>query len=214
MVDWSAIAIVFSVYAAAVVIPGPNFVAVTHKAVAGRRSDALALVAGIVTVNLFWATCAILGIGMVFAIFPWLAVGVRLAGAAYLIWFGLRLVVSARANPLGSTSPNEGASVSCRVPARYRDKYREPEVHRLLCGGLFLSGAHPRFHADVLRDACYCRYISDVLVRSSRARSIAHGDRDGVSSREGMDRPHLWRAHDCAGNTAGIALTKCPAQPI
>ncbi|MGF6478451.1 threonine/homoserine/homoserine lactone efflux protein [Paraburkholderia sp. JPY419] len=67
MVDWSAIAIVFSLYAAAVVIPGPNFVAVTHKAVAGRRSDALALVAGIVMVNLFWATCAI----------PWYRNGVR-----------------------------------------------------------------------------------------------------------------------------------------
>jgi threonine efflux protein len=105
MVDWSAIATVFSVYAAAVVIPGPNFVAITHKAVAGTRSDALALVAGIVTVNLFWATCAILGIGMVFAIFPWLAVGVRLAGAAYLIWFGLRLIVSARATPSGARYP-------------------------------------------------------------------------------------------------------------
>jgi threonine/homoserine/homoserine lactone efflux protein len=96
MIDSAAVATVFSVYAAGVVIPGPNFVAVVHKAVSGRRADTLALVAGIVTVNLFWATCAIFGIGMVFAIFPWLAVSVRLAGAAYLIWFGLRLVVSAR----------------------------------------------------------------------------------------------------------------------
>jgi len=100
MVDWSAIVTVFTVYAAAVVIPGPNFVAITHKAVTGTRADALALVAGIVAVNLFWATCAVLGIGVVFAMFPWLAVGVRLAGAAYLIWFGLRLVVSARATSL------------------------------------------------------------------------------------------------------------------
>ncbi|VVE67039.1 amino acid transporter [Pandoraea anapnoica] len=97
MVDWSVVVTVFSVYAAAVVIPGPNFVAITHKAVTGKRSDALALVAGIVTVNLFWATCAVLGIGVVFAIFPWLAIGVKLTGAAYLIWFGLRLVMSARA---------------------------------------------------------------------------------------------------------------------
>ncbi|GAB7521505.1 LysE family translocator [Paraburkholderia sp. 2C] len=105
MIDSSAVASVFSVYAAGVVIPGPNFVAVVHKAVSGRRSDALALVAGIVAVNLFWATCAILGIGMVFAIFPWLAVSVRLAGAAYLIWFGLRLIVSARASDLAASSP-------------------------------------------------------------------------------------------------------------
>jgi threonine efflux protein len=107
MVNSSAIATVFSVYAAAVVIPGPNFVAITQKAVSGRRSDALALVAGIVTVNLFWATCAILGIGMVFAIFPWLAVGIRLAGAAYLIWFGLRLIASARATPSGARHPTK-----------------------------------------------------------------------------------------------------------
>ncbi|MFM0642633.1 LysE family translocator [Paraburkholderia metrosideri] len=105
MIDSSAVATVFSVYAAGVIIPGPNFVAVVHKAVSGRRSDTLALVAGIVTVNLFWATCAIFGIGMVFAIFPWLAVGVRLAGAAYLIWFGLRLIVSARASDIGAPQP-------------------------------------------------------------------------------------------------------------
>jgi threonine efflux protein len=105
MIDSSAVATFFSVYAAGVVIPGPNFVAVVHKAVSGRRSDTLALVAGIVIVNLFWATCAILGIGMVFAIFPWLAVGVRLAGAAYLIWFGLRLVVSARASDIAAPPP-------------------------------------------------------------------------------------------------------------
>src|SRR5215475_3383355 len=98
MIDSAAVATVFSVYAAGVVIPGPNFVAVVHKAVSGRRADTLALVAGIVTVNLFWATCAIFGIGIVFATFPWLAVAVRLAGAAYLIWFGLRLIVSARTN--------------------------------------------------------------------------------------------------------------------
>ena len=105
MIDSSAVATVFSVYAAGVVIPGPNFVAVVHKAVSGNRSDTLALVAGIVIVNLFWATCAIFGIGMVFAIFPWLAMGVRLAGAAYLIWFGLRLVVAARAGDIEARHP-------------------------------------------------------------------------------------------------------------
>lgn len=97
MIDSSAVATVFAVYAAGVVIPGPNFVAVVHKAVSGTRAGALALVAGIVTVNLFWATCAILGMSAVFAVFPWLAFGVKLAGAAYLIVFGLRLIISARA---------------------------------------------------------------------------------------------------------------------
>jgi threonine efflux protein len=105
VIDPSAIATVFSVYAAGVVIPGPNFVAVVHKAVSGRRSDALTLVAGIVAVNLFWATCAIFGIGMVFALFPWLAMAVKLAGAAYLVWFGLRLVVSAGTSHSAASQP-------------------------------------------------------------------------------------------------------------
>jgi threonine efflux protein len=107
MIDSSAVTTVFSVYVAGVVIPGPNFVAVVHKAVSGRRADTLALVAGIVTVSLFWATCAILGIGMVFAVFPWLAMSVRLAGAGYLIWFGVRLIVSARASdaPVATQKP-------------------------------------------------------------------------------------------------------------
>ncbi|WP_321897291.1 LysE family translocator [Burkholderia cepacia] len=94
MIDWPAVLTVFCVYAAGVVIPGPNFVAVVHKAVSSPRFEALALISGIVAVNLFWATCAIFGIGMVFASLPWLASSIRIAGAIYLMWFGLRLVRS------------------------------------------------------------------------------------------------------------------------
>ncbi|KVC26987.1 LysE family translocator [Burkholderia pseudomultivorans] len=97
MVDSAAVATVFSVYVAGVVSPGPNFVAVAHRAASGTRADALALVGGVVTVNLFWASCAILGIGFVFALFPWLAMIVRVAGAGYLIWFGMRLLLSSGA---------------------------------------------------------------------------------------------------------------------
>ena len=102
MVDSSAVLAVFSVYIAGVVIPGPNFVAVAHKAVSSTRTEALAVVAGIVLVSLFWATCAILGVGIVFAAFPWMALVVKLAGAAYLMWFGCRLIMKARASELGS----------------------------------------------------------------------------------------------------------------
>jgi threonine efflux protein len=102
VVDGAAVLGVFSVYIAGVVIPGPNFVAVAHKAASATRREALAVVAGIVLVNLFWASCAILGVGIVFAAFPWLALAVKVAGAAYLIWFGSRLIVNASA---GSATP-------------------------------------------------------------------------------------------------------------
>lgn len=64
------------------------------------NAEALALVAGIVVVNLLWATCAIAGIGVVFAAFPWAALIVKVLGAAYLIWFGIRLLVKSGNSPL------------------------------------------------------------------------------------------------------------------
>lgn len=93
MIDFPAVATVAAVYASGVVIPGPNFVAVTHRAVTSRRSHSLALVAGIVLVNLFWASSAILGVAAVFAVFPWISLAVKSIGAGYLIWFGLRLLL-------------------------------------------------------------------------------------------------------------------------
>ncbi|AZV27656.1 amino acid transporter [Pseudomonas syringae] len=108
MIDGPAVLTVFLVYLAGVVIPGPNFVAVVHKAVAASRPEALALVAGIVLVNLLWATCAIAGIGVVFAAFPWAALIVKVLGAAYLMWFGLRLLLNAGKTAL---APNNDAAV-------------------------------------------------------------------------------------------------------
>lgn len=100
MFDGTAVLTVFWVYLAGVVIPGPNFVAVVYKAVSATRAEALALVAGIVTVNLFWSGCAIAGLGLVFAAFPWAALVVKILGAAYLMWFGVRLIVKAGKHPV------------------------------------------------------------------------------------------------------------------
>jgi arginine exporter protein ArgO len=68
------------------------------------------LVAGIVLVNLFWATCAIAGIGVVFAAFPWAALIVKVLGAAYLMWFGFRLLL--KAGKRESRSINSTSSTS------------------------------------------------------------------------------------------------------
>ncbi|MDQ0626875.1 threonine efflux protein [Burkholderia sp. OAS925] len=111
MIDSSAVLGVLSVYVAGVVIPGPNFVAVAHKAASTTRTEALAVVAGIVLVNLFWASCAILGVGIVFAAFPWLAFAVKMAGAAYLIWFGGRLIFKASAGNSQQIAQAPGGSL-------------------------------------------------------------------------------------------------------
>jgi threonine/homoserine/homoserine lactone efflux protein len=110
MLDSTAVLTVFWVYLAGVVIPGPNFVAVVHKAVAGTRSEALALVAGIVVVNLLWSGCAITGLGLMFAAFPWAALSVKILGAAYLMWFGVRLIFRAGKHPASRTDGPAGSA--------------------------------------------------------------------------------------------------------
>lgn len=122
MVQWSAVVAVLSVYITGVMIPGPNFVAVVHKAVSSTRTAALAMVAGIVVVNLFWATCAILGVGMVFAAFPWAALLAKIIGATYLIWFGGNLIWKARAGAANSAANTVAADLPA-APAGLRQAF-------------------------------------------------------------------------------------------
>ena len=77
---------------AGVMSPGPNFVAVSHRAVSTTRHEALSMVAGITLVNLLWAAIAVFGIGLLLAGAPALLSALKLFGAAYLVWFGLGLM--------------------------------------------------------------------------------------------------------------------------
>lgn len=97
MIDFSAVLAVALVCAVAIISPGPNFVAVTHRAVTAPRAEALALAAGIAGVSALWAAAALFGLSLLFAAFPWLFVTVKLLGAAYLVWIGVQLMRGAGA---------------------------------------------------------------------------------------------------------------------
>lgn len=92
MIDISAVLSVVLVCTVAIMSPGPNFVAVTHRAVTAPRAEALALAAGIACVSALWAAAALFGLGLLFGLFPWLFWSVKLLGAAYLVWIGIRLL--------------------------------------------------------------------------------------------------------------------------
>ncbi|MFQ3262381.1 LysE family translocator [Reinekea sp.] len=138
MVDWNSVFIVFSIYIAGIIIPGPNFVAVTHEAISSSRKHALALVAGIVVVNLFWAASAILGLGAVFKLFPWLALTAKFLGSVYLIWFGIKLIKNA-----SKTSSASRLKLNVSIKASFRN-------------GLIVNIANPKsiaFYAAVFSAA-------------------------------------------------------------
>ena len=74
--------------------PGPDFVAVTSQALGGRRSGVLTGL-GITCAVAMWASLAVFGFGLLVQQFFWLYEGIRLAGAAYLVYLGVRMLMAA-----------------------------------------------------------------------------------------------------------------------
>lgn len=97
MIDIHAVLAAALVCTVAIMSPGPNFVAVTHRAVSAPRAEALALAVGIACVSALWSAAALFGLGLLFALFPWLFWTARLLGAAYLVWIGIQLLRGAGA---------------------------------------------------------------------------------------------------------------------
>ena len=83
-----AFAAIFSI---GVMSPGPNFMVVAQRSVARGRADGIATMLGVVTVSGIWARASLFGIGVLFAAFPWMRSFLRIGGAAYLLWLGVRM---------------------------------------------------------------------------------------------------------------------------
>ncbi len=75
----------------AVMSPGPSFVVILRTAaVRSKRAGIIvAFAMGIVTLG--WALAAWFGLAVLFALFPWVYAGFKLAGAAYLIFLAIQL---------------------------------------------------------------------------------------------------------------------------
>ena len=94
MPPFSVIATIFAVHWLLTMTPGPNAVLVAQTAVASRRANAFAVIAGICASGAIWVTSAAFGLKAVFLAFPWLYAFVSYAGAAYLVWLGIKLLRS------------------------------------------------------------------------------------------------------------------------
>ncbi|MFX1763320.1 LysE family transporter [Paraburkholderia sp. A1RI-2L] len=101
------------VYLFALVSPGPNFFMVTQLSLAGRRSLGIASAFGVGTGSTLWAALAMLGFAAVLQHIEWLYHGVRVAGALYLLWFGIKLLRSgARRDSDAANAANAAADAT------------------------------------------------------------------------------------------------------
>jgi threonine efflux protein len=86
----SAIALI---HLLAIASPGPTLAVVTSYAAGDRRSGFLVTL-GVCLATICWASLAAAGLATVFATFPTAYRALQLAGAAYLIWLGIKLLRS------------------------------------------------------------------------------------------------------------------------
>ncbi len=117
MLDTTAVLSAAVVCLAGVMSPGPNFVAVTHRAISSSRGEAVAMVFGIAMVNTLWAAMALFGLNLLVNSLPWLFWSIKLMGAAYLVWFGIQLLKRS-GQPL---KERNGLAAASSFPSALRD---------------------------------------------------------------------------------------------
>lgn len=111
--------LISGIYLAVLASPGPNFFILSQMALSQRHRDARYVAFGITTGSVFWVVVSIAGLAALLAQHPWLESGVRLAGAAYLVWYGGRLLRSAL-HPTPRRTPVEQPELDGSRLAAYR----------------------------------------------------------------------------------------------
>lgn len=85
---------VFAVFIPALILPGPDFVAVVRSSMTRGTVAGLWTTLGVSAGLGMYATLSMLGLSAILTEFQWLAWTVRALGGAYLIYLGVRLVLS------------------------------------------------------------------------------------------------------------------------
>jgi threonine/homoserine/homoserine lactone efflux protein len=71
--------------------PGPAVVALLGRTLSHGRHGVVGFVAGLIVGDVFWLTVATLGLAVVAGLFAPVFLAIRIAGALYLAWLGIRL---------------------------------------------------------------------------------------------------------------------------
>lgn len=87
----STLATIWVLHVAAMMSPGPNVLLVSQLAANDRARSAVFAALGVTCGATLWATCAVLGVNVVFVAFPGLRLALQVAGGAYLLYVASRL---------------------------------------------------------------------------------------------------------------------------
>ncbi|AGK47839.1 lysE type translocator family protein [Burkholderia thailandensis MSMB121] len=122
-----------AVYLVALVTPGPNVFMISQLSLSGRRGLGAVSALGVGTASLTWATLAMLGLAAVLHQLAWLYEAIRIGGAIYLVYFGLKLLrASARREPALAADRPDDARAPLPPPAM-RDYLRAYRTGLFTC---------------------------------------------------------------------------------
>ncbi|MEL6467016.1 MAG: LysE family transporter [Pseudomonadota bacterium] len=99
-----------TVLLAALLSPGAAMLFITKATVTGGRTAGIATGLGLGTAAAMWTLAALLGLEVVFNLFPWTYTVLKVGGALYLIWIAIQTWRQAR-DPLGHTPTPRGRAV-------------------------------------------------------------------------------------------------------
>lgn len=85
---------VFAIFIPALMLPGPDFIAVVRSSMTRGTRAGLMTTLGVSLGLGTYATLGLLGLSAVMVRFEWLAWAVRIAGGAYLVCLGIRLLAA------------------------------------------------------------------------------------------------------------------------
>ncbi|MFU0503291.1 LysE family translocator [Pseudaminobacter sp. NGMCC 1.201702] len=85
---------VFAIFIPALLIPGPDFVAVVRSSMMRGTTAGLLTTVGVSIGLGIYATLGLLGLSAVLVRFEWLAWAIRIVGGAYLVYLGVRLLLA------------------------------------------------------------------------------------------------------------------------
>ncbi|MBK1668427.1 hypothetical protein CKO28_10310 [Rhodovibrio sodomensis] len=92
----AALATLWFVHLLAVISPGPSLLVVVRSAIAGSRGQGTRVACGLGLGTLVWSLAALFGLGVLFALAPWLYTGMKIAGAAFLLYIAVMMWRHAR----------------------------------------------------------------------------------------------------------------------
>jgi threonine/homoserine/homoserine lactone efflux protein len=93
--EWTIVLVgVFAIFIPALMLPGPDFVAVVRSSMSRGTAAGLLTTVG-VTIGLgFYASLSLLGLSAILLEYQWLAWAVRICGGCYLAYLGLKLILT------------------------------------------------------------------------------------------------------------------------